>query len=131
MDEGGPLKARAPRRIPRKVWVLVALVALAAVILIRSNSTVLVNGYPRIDSYRVVDDRNISVKVAVSGRSWTRVTNVIETETDVRVVIESFDWPIPLPQSGALDLRELAVALRGDLAGRNVQDAAGVTMPRH
>ena len=63
-------------------------------ILVRSNATVVVEGYPRLDSYRVVDQRTIVLTVAVAPRSWTRMTSVAETPTEVRVRIESLEWPI-------------------------------------
>lgn len=109
----------------RRTWVAVALVLLVAVVLIRSNATVFVDGYPRMASYGIVDQRTIVVTVAVSPRSWTRVTSVAETSTEVRVTVESLDWPIPLPGTAELDLQDLTVSLAQDLGTRAVRDADG------
>ncbi|MEK6721312.1 MAG: hypothetical protein AABZ33_11680 [Chloroflexota bacterium] len=88
--------------VPRKAWFVVGVVALVGVLVIVSNRTVLVNSVPKMDSYRVLSDRTIVVTVAVTPRSWTRVTDVAETPTEVRVKIESLDWPIPLPGTAEL-----------------------------
>jgi hypothetical protein len=112
-------------RVPRKTWFAVACLALVVVLLIQSNSTVLVDSYPRMDSYRVVSERAIVLTVAVAPRSWTRVANVTETSTDVRVKVESLDWPIPLPGTSELELRDLTISLADVLGVRAVRDAAG------
>lgn len=105
------------------------IVLAGVVLLVRSNSTVLVNSYPRMVSYRVVDQRTIAVTVGVGPRSWTRVTNVAETPTDVRVKVESLAWPIPLPGTADLELRDLTVCLADDLGARVVRDADGQAIP--
>lgn len=110
-------------------WILLVIVLAAVVLLVRSNSTVLVNSYPRVDSYRAIDQRTVAVSVAVGPRSWTRVTDVAETPTEVRVTVESLDWPIPLPGTADLDLRELTVSLADDLGARVVRDANGQPIP--
>jgi hypothetical protein len=99
------------------------------VLVVRSNSTVLVNSYPRMDSYRVLDQRTIELTVAVAPRSWTRVTNVVETPTEVRVKVESLEWPIPLPGTADLELRDLTVSIADDLGTRVVRDANGQAIP--
>jgi len=116
-------------RVPRKLWLPVALFVLTAVLLVQSNSTVLVGAYPSMSSYRVVNQRTIAVTVAVAPRSWTRVTNVAETPTEVRVKVESLDWPTPLPGTAGLEIRELIVSLADDLAARVVRDAEGEAIP--
>lgn len=112
-----------------RLWILLAIVAVAVVLLVQSNATVLVNSYPRMDSYRAIDQRTIAVTVAVAPRSWTRVTDVAETATDVRVKVESLAWPIPLPGSADLELRDLTVSLASDLGERVVRDANGQAIP--
>jgi len=99
------------------------------VILIRSNATIVVDGYPRMASYRLVDQRTIVLTVAVAPRSWTRVTSVAETPTEIRVRIESLDWPIPVPGTAELDLLDLTVSLADDLGTRVVRDADGQAIP--
>ena len=109
----------------RRAWFAVALVVLVAVVLIRSNSTVLVDAYPRMDSYRIVDQRTLVMTVSVAPGSWTRVTSVTEAPTQVRVTVESLAWPIPLPGTAALNLLNMTVSLADDLGTRAVLDADG------
>lgn len=120
---------RSAVRVSRMVWVAIALVVLTIFLLIRSNSTALMNGYPRMDSYRVLNERSIVVAVAVAPRSWTRLTALEQTESEVRVIVESLDWPIPLPGTADLELRELTIALAADLGTRTVRDANGQPIP--
>jgi hypothetical protein len=119
------MDAKRSRR-SRKVWLAVALIAVVGVLLLAQNSTVLV---PDMDSYSVVDQRTIAVRVAVAPCSWTRVTNVAETSTDVRVKVETWPCPLPLAGTGELTLRDLTVSLTSDLASRVVQDASGQAIP--
>ena len=112
-------------RVPRKIWLAVALVVLG-VLLLAQNSTVLV---PFMDSYMVVNQRTIAVRVAVAPCSWTRVTNVAETPTEVRVRVETLPCPLPLPGTAELDVQELTVSLAADLGTRAVEDADGQVVP--
>ena len=112
---------------PRKRWLALAVVVVVAgLLLLAQNSTVLV---PQMDSYAVVDQRTITVRVAVAPCSWTRVTDVAETPVEIRVKVETWPCPIPLPGTGELAARDLTVSLAGDLATREVQDATGVAVP--
>ncbi len=113
-------------RVPRKLWLAVALVIVLGALLLAQNSTVLV---PNMDSYVVVNQRTITLKVAVAPCSWTRVTNVAETPTEVRVKVETLPCPIPLPSTAELVFRDLTVSLAGDLATRVVRDADGQAVP--
>jgi hypothetical protein len=112
-------------RVSRKLWLAVALVVLG-VLLLAQNSTVLV---PDMDSYIVVNQRTFAVRVAVAPCSWTRVTNVAETPTEVRVWVETLPCPIPLPTTSELAFRDLTVSLTDDLATRVVRDANGQAVP--
>ena len=112
-------------RVPRKVWLAVALVVVG-VLLLAQNSTVLV---PFMDSYVVVDQRTIAVRVGVAPCSWTRVTNVAETPTEVRVKVETWPCPIPLPSTAELAAQDLTVSLAADLGTRVVEDANGQAVP--
>jgi hypothetical protein len=118
-------------RLPRRRWLLIAgLVALGLVALVQSNRTALVGGdYPTVESYRLAGDRIVVLTVVVAPRSWTRVTNLVETPTEVRVTVESLDWPIPLPGTGELNLEPVTVALRDALGSRAVLDPAGQAIP--
>jgi uncharacterized protein (DUF58 family) len=113
----------------RKRWLAVAILILVPVVVVLSNSTVLVGSDPRMESYQVADEHTIVVTVAVAPRSWTRVTSVAETGTEVRVRVESFVWPIPLAGASYLELRTLTVPLTISLLRRAVQDAAGNAIP--
>jgi len=113
-------------RVPRKLWLAVAFVVLGGVLLLAQNSTVLV---PFMDSYMVVNQRTIAVRVAVAPCSWTRVTNVAETPTEVRVRVETLPCPLPLPSTAELDVEELTVSLAADLGTRVVEDANGQAVP--
>jgi len=112
-------------RVPRKIWLAVALVVLG-VLLLAQNSTVLV---PDMDSYVVANQRTIAVRVAVAPCSWTRVTNVAETPTEVRVKVETLPCPMLLPGTAELAFRDLMVSLADDLATRVVRDANGQAVP--
>jgi hypothetical protein len=122
---------RQSLRLPRRRWLLIAgLAALGLVALVQSNRTALVGGdYPTVESYRLAGDRIVVLTVVVAPRSWTRVTNLVETPTEVRVTVESLDWPIPLPGTGELNLEPVTVALRDALGSRAVLDPAGQAIP--
>jgi hypothetical protein len=119
------VEPKRARRVPRKLWLAVALVVLG-VLLLAQNSTVLV---PFMDSYNVVDQRTLVVTVGVAPCSWTRVTNVAETPTDVRVKVETWPCPILGPSTSELARRELPVFLAADLGTRVVEDATGQAVP--
>ena len=113
-------------RIPRKAWLPVVLVVLLA-LLAAQNSTVLIS---QMSSYSVVSQRTITVTVGVAPCSWTRVTNVAETPTDVRVKVETLPCPLPGPGTAELTLRDLTVSLAADLGSRDVTDAPGQAIPQ-
>jgi hypothetical protein len=119
------MESKRSRRIPRKVWLAVALVVLG-VIPAAQNSTVV---FPQMGSYAVVDQRTLTVSVGVAPCSWTRVTNVTETPTDVLVKVETLPCPIPGPSTAALAIRDLTVSLATDLGSRLVTDANGQAIP--
>jgi hypothetical protein len=119
------MESRRSIRVPRKLWLAGALVVLG-VLLAAQNSTVVV---PDMDYYRVVNQRTIAVRVAVAPCSWTRVTNVAETTTEVRVRVETLPCPLLLPSTAELALREITVSLAADLGTRVVEDANGQVVP--
>jgi hypothetical protein len=122
------VEPRRTIRVPRKLSFAVALVALVSlgVLLAAQNSTVLV---PEMDSYALVNQNTIAVRVGVAPCSWTRVTNVAETPNEVRVKVETLPCPIPGPGTAALAVRELIVSLAADLGARVVEDANGQAVP--
>ena len=112
-------------RIPRKAWLAVVLVLLG-ILLVAQDSTVV---FPAMSSYAVVNQRSIVVKVGVAPCSWTRVTHVTETPTEVRVKVETLPCPIPGPSTAALAIRGLTVSLAADLGSRVVEDVNGQAIP--
>lgn len=124
---------RRSLRLPRRRWLVVAgLAALVLLVVVQSNKTALVGGsYPIFESYRLEGDRTLVLTVAVAPRSWTRVTNLVETATEVRVTVDSLDWPIPLPQTGELALDKVTITLGDALGSRIVVDPTGQAIPNH
>lgn len=119
------MEPRRPIRVPRKVWLAVAVVILG-VLLAAQNSTVLA---PHVNSYTLINPRTIALSVGVAPCSWTRVTNVAETPAEVRVKVETLPCPLPLPGTAALEIREVTVSLDADLGTRVVEDANGYAVP--
>lgn len=129
-ETGRPSDHRRPVR--RRVGTAVALLAslaLMAMLAVRAKLPVRVEPNLRIDSFRVIDVQTITVTVAVDGGSWTRVTSLSEAPTTMRVTIESLEWPLPLPGTHDLVLRELSIRLSEDLGTRKIEDAAGNAVP--
>jgi hypothetical protein len=127
MDEGRREWRRSGRPgFPARFWLAVALAVVGVLLLAAQNSTVVV---PEMNSYTVVDQRTIAVKVGVAPCSWTRVTSVAETPTEVRVKVETLPCPIPAPGTAALAVHELTVLLAADLGARIVEDANGQAVP--
>ncbi len=118
------VEPKQSRRIPRKVW-LAAVLVLLGVLLAAQNSTVV---FPLMDSYAIVNQHTIAVKVGVAPCSWTRVTNVAETVTEVLVKVETLPCPQLGPGTAELALRDLTVSLAADLGTRVVEDATGQTV---
>ena len=119
------MKPKRPIRVPRRLWLAAVLVVLG-VLLAAQNSTVV---FPFMNSYAVVNQRTITVKVGVAPCSWTRVTNVAETSTEVRVKVETLPCPQLGPGTAELVVRELMVPLTADLGTRAVEDANGQRVP--
>ena len=119
------MESKRLSRIPRKLWLAVTLVVLV-VLLAAQNSTVVT---PEMDSYTVVNLRTIAVKVYVAPCSWTRVTSIAESPTEVRVKVETL--PCPMLGAGTDELagRELPVSLATDLGMRAIEDADGQVVP--
>lgn len=107
-------------------WRWVLLVALAALLIVLLWLLLVVKEYPsRIQSYRVVDERTIVVQANAPKRGWTRVDNVAETSTAVRVTIKSLDL-LPGPGTALGISVELTVRLDQPLGDRVVQDGDGI-----
>jgi hypothetical protein len=111
--------------VPRKLWALVVVVFLIVLLAIRSNSTILADDM----SYGVLNQRTLGLVVGAPDLAWTRVTGVAESDTEVRITVETLVYPIPLPQSGELPIQHLTVTLSRDLGNRVVEDALGTPIP--
>src|SRR5664280_472342 len=110
-------------RVPRKIWLLFIVVGFGLILLAAQNSTVL---FPEMASYHLVDQQTLSLKVAAAPCSWTRVTGVTETATDIRIKVETLPCPINfLPHTDELDFQEVTVSLAHDVANRTIADAQG------
>jgi hypothetical protein len=107
---------------------MVGLVVLVVVgvLIAAQNSTVV---FPEMGSSAVVDQRTIVVEVGVAPCSWTRVTNVAETPTEVQVKVETLPCPVLGPSTAELMTRDLPVSLAADIGSRIVTDANGQAIP--
>jgi hypothetical protein len=79
-------------------------------------------------SYRLADQRTLVITAGVGVATWTRVAGVAETDNDVRVAIESLDWPVT--RTMQLELVEFTIVLSHDLGDRVVRDGSGAIVPR-
>jgi len=104
--------------------------ALVGLVLIHANGVAYAEpgASPGIGDYTLVDERTLAVAVYDAPLSWTRVTNLVETPTDVFITIESLYWPIPLPQTAMLTSHDVPVSLSSPLGARTVRDARGVAI---
>ncbi len=82
-----------------------------------------------MDSYVLLDERTLAVRIAHAPCSWTRVTGVTETPDDVRVKVETWPCPIPGPGTASMAMTELTVSLADDLGTRVVRDVEGQAIP--
>ena len=76
-----------------------------------------------IESYRVLDERTIAVRVVTGDLTWTRVAGVRETDSVVEISVTAVTAPVPMSSIG--NLVELTVDLRRPLSDRKVIDADG------
>jgi|SRR5450759_840651 len=65
-------------------------VALAIVVVLVALSVRALDSTLSIDSYRVVDDRTLAVRIGEGPGAWTRITNIAETPSTVSVTVSSF-----------------------------------------
>jgi hypothetical protein len=91
------------------------LVAIAAGV--TSVSGGYINGITR---YHLVDARTIAIEVITGDLSWTRVTEIAETNDKVRIVVRTLTAPVPMSNVGR-DL-ELTVSLKEPLGDRMIID---------
>jgi hypothetical protein len=81
-----------------------------------------------IASYSVVDERTIVVQAASGPRTWTWISNVTETPSDVTVSVQSLEW-LRLPGTAIGKDAELTVHLVHPLEDRVVRDGEGTRIP--
>jgi hypothetical protein len=112
------------------VVALLAAVSIAILAGDQLNTHVRVNGESRMESYRQVDARTISVTMSVSPYGWTRLTGIVETATEVRISAESLVIQIG-PGAAYAEIKELPVTLAQDLGNRIVTDDVGDPVPKH
>lgn len=74
-------------------------------------------------SYRRIDDNTIAILVVTGERTWTRVTEIIETESDITVAIRSLTFPGI--QTSVGHFIEVTAELRSPLAERTISDGFG------
>jgi hypothetical protein len=110
-----------PRRRSVIAVGVVALLVMLYLLFVARNYTA------TLSYYRVVDARTITVGAVGAPRAWTRVTDVSETSSEVRITVQVFDW-----LSGGeayAPIVELMVRLAQPLDGRVVKDAEGQPVP--
>lgn len=103
------------RRLPRRRWIVLGVGLVALVVLIIRLSDV----PAEIAAYRVVDDHTLELRAVAGPATWTRVTGVTETATQVLVYVGTIG--APLPGTGG-NLIELTVRLHDPINGRQVID---------
>lgn len=120
---GGPLTRRLRLR-PAMAVVAVGLIVLTAWLAFRDGGqglAALGGGRPLpADYYRLGDPDTIIVTGVTGQGQWTRITNVSESSSEVRITIRSLRWPgtyvdIGYPVEWTLDLS-------GPLGARAVND---------
>ena len=100
------------------------MIGLAAVALIAGGIWAQFGAGPDpIDSYRLIDDDTIAIMTTTGDLTWTRVTSVHETETQVEITVRSVT--VPLPMASVAFPLELTVSLREPLGDRQVMDGSG------
>src|SRR5674476_1193551 len=83
-----------------------------------------------IDSYRVVDDHTLAVRIGEGPGAWTRITNIAETPSTVSVTVSSFYFR-PGPGTDEAIPVDLIVTLHDRIGTRTVIDGStGLAVPR-
>ncbi len=93
-------------------------VALLWLVIVARTSTEVVS------AYRLTDPATIILETMGPPRGWTRFTNVVESTSEVRVKVESWNW-LPGPGAAYAVRVELTIHLAEPLADRTVLDASG------
>jgi hypothetical protein len=75
--------------------------------------------------YRVIDQRTIEVRVGSAPRGWVRISDVTETNSQVRVSVLTVDW-LPGLSTAIAKFFYFTVRLQQPLGDREVVDAQGM-----
>ena len=113
--------------IRRRRWVVAA--SLFAVLVVLGLYYVANNHTDQIEGYRVINERTILIEVGGPPSSWTRVTQVTETSSQVRITVESLDLT-PGPSLASLKRFEFTVQLAQPLGDRVVVDGESNPVPQ-
>jgi hypothetical protein len=70
-----------------------------------------------VRSYELVDEQTIAIQTGTSSSEWRRDVEVVESSTEVRVTVRTFNWPFTA--GTGVDL-ELLVDLDEPLGDRRV-----------
>ena len=97
----------------RRRWIVLAVVIVLAVILRPADVHV------TADQYQVLDDINIAVRTSGGPGTWTRVTDVEETDSTVAITVSSISFPFGTQNN----IVWLVVPLRLSIDSRTVIDA--------
>ena len=110
---------------PRRRWLVLSTILFVVFCLIgMAACTILVTDRAVwIEYYRVVDQQTLVVGADTDSRSWTRVTNVVETTTTVTITVRALPPPIRNGTGGGQGL-ELIVKLRDPIGSRTVVDGS-------
>lgn len=102
-------------------WVIGVGSAVAVVALLTAGFLALNPGTARLlDYYEVVDANTIIGGTVTGDASWTRVTGVVESSSEVKITVRSFTWPVTTASIGRQI--ELTVSLEAPLGDRRVTD---------
>lgn len=112
---------------PRRSW-LIAGGMVAAVVVIVWFVALTRLSTSRVSAYRVVDEWTIVVQADGAPRTWTWISEMRETASEVRLAARSFEW-LRLPGAATGLYAELTVHLAQPLGGRVVLDEDGEPVP--
>ena len=102
----------------RRLATVAALAAVLAVVL--AGSIRALDRPMPIEGYRLISHSSIGLETITGAGSWTRVTGVAETASNVTVTVSSLQ--VPLPGSDVGQFLELVISLRAPLGTRLVID---------
>jgi hypothetical protein len=113
------------------VWASGVVGAIIGFVLAFALATIaMAGGQPRaVDYYVRVDEDTILVSTITGAGEWTRVTELQETDSQVRLVVRATSWPLGATASVGGELRIL-VDLARPLGDREILDSYHVVPER-